>query len=889
MTARRERLHRRLFRALLGLYPAWFRRAHGDEMEHLFLVRLARVHGPRATLALWTRVARDAASTAMAVRRRPHEIRHARAGGSNMLWQDVRFAVRHLLRAPMFSLGAITLLAVGLGANVAVFSVVDRLLIRRPAFDQPDRVVHIYQDSDDGEPSSNAFPAYRDMATVDVFSAVAATSPDTLTWDRNGAALDARVEFTTSSYLEVTGRSVLRGRWFSREHDVVGAEPVAVVSAAAWRSWFDGDPDIVGRSIRLEGAPVTIIGVGPEGLDGSLAPVVTDFWLSISSTPVAGAYRASNLDMREDHWYAVIARLAPGVSPEQAQEAMSALAVRLGETYPDLDRGRGITVCRALDVRQYEDSRRALTTTAVIVGALLLLSCANLANLLLVRGIGRTGEMAIRRALGAGSMRVARLHLLEALLLSAAGGAAGLGLAHLLLSLLPLAPVPLAHGMNLSIDTRVVVFSGVLVAVAALVFGLVPAWRSARDLSSSLRDDRRTTSTPRGTVRLQHALVVVQVAGSLMFVLAAGLLGRSLLARQRVDTGVDAERLAYVRTNTGQPPADGAAAAVLFEQVRARVAVLPGVTHAALASRLPAQASGTTTTVVEGYTPPAGTDAVELSFGAVSPEYFDATGLGIIAGRGFTAADGAGSPRVVVVNRAAAERFWGVERAVGRTLSPQGRPDVVRTVVGVTRDAPVNEYPEVPARPMFLVPTGQAAFGSVYVIARTDGNPEALAAAMRSAVTSVRSTMPITSQGTFPALFGDALRVERFTVGVMGAMSVLALLLASMGIYAVVAFNVARRSSEMGIRVALGADPRRVVRLVVGETFAPVAVGLAVGLLAAAMAAGQVEALLYGIRPRDPLTFVAAIGCLAAVSCFAAWVPARRASRADPVQALRTS
>jgi predicted permease len=852
-------------------------------------VRLARARGPRAALGLWTRVARDAGSTALAVRRRPRDAQPARAGGFDMLWQDVRFALRHLLRAPIFSLGAIALLAVGLGANVAVFSVVDRLLIRRPAFDQPDRVVHIYQDSDDGEPSSNAFPAYRDMAAVDVFSAVAASSPDTMTWDRADAALDVRIEFTTSSYLDVAGRSVQRGRWFSREHDVVGAEPVAVVSAAAWRSRFDRDPDVVGRSIRLQGSPVTIIGVGPDGLDGSLAPVVTDFWLSISSTPIAGAFRASNLERREDHWYDVMARLAPGVSPDQAQAAMTALAGRLGQMYPDLDRGRGITVRRALDVRLYEDSRRALTTTSVIVAALLLLSCANLANLLLVRGLGRTGEMAIRRALGAGSLRVARLHLIEALLLSAAGGAGGLALAHLALSLVPLAPLPLAAGMELSIDARIVVFAAALVAVVALVFGLVPAWRSARNLSISLREDRRTSSMSRSTARLQHALVVVQVAGSLLFVLAAGLLGRSLLAMQRVDTGVDAERLAYVRTSTGQAAPDGGAAAVTLEQVRARVAALPGVTHAALASRLPAQSAGTTTTIVEDYTPPAGTGAVELSFTAVSPEYFDATGLGIIAGRGFTAADVAGADRVVVVNRAAAERFWGIERAVGRKLRSQGQPDAFRTVVGVTRDAPVNGYPEVPVRPMFLVPTGQAILGSAFVIARTEGAPEGLIGAMRSAVTSVRSTLPITSQGTFTELFGDALRVERFTVGVMGTMSLLALLLASMGIYAVVAFNVARRTGEMGIRVALGADPRRVVRLVVGETFAPVAVGLAVGLLVAAPAAGQVEALLYGVRPRDPLTFGAAIGCLAAVSCFAAWVPARRASKADPVRALRTS
>jgi putative ABC transport system permease protein len=895
MTTAGSRLHVRVFRALLHAYPAGFREAHARDMEQWFVARLSRARDPGAVLALWKHVIADTAANAIALRRQPtvRDSMPVYAGGFEMLWQDVRYAFRHLVRSPGFAIGAVLLLAIGIGANIAVFTVVDRVLIRPMPFERPHEVVFVYQDSDDGVPSSSAFPAYRDMAAAtDVFRAVSATTPTNLSWERATSAVDVTAEFATASYVDVTGLRPRRGTWFSSEHDRVGGPFVAVVSAAAWQSRFGGDPDIVGKTVRLNGQTVTIIGVGPEELSGSYPPVITDFWLSISSVSVGGQFRVENLERRADHWYDVRARLAEGVTPEQAQAAMDALAARMGEMYPQFDRGRGIAVRPAGDVSLYPDSEAALLIASAIVATLLLLAGANLANLLLVRGIARSGEVAVRRALGASGLRVGRLYLIESLLLSVTGGVLGLLLARAALAALHQAPLPFPFSavMDLSIDMRIGVFAVALMTLTGVLFGLAPALRSVRDnVSGVLREDRRTASVGRGTVRLRGGLVIVQMASSLVLVLVSGLLARSLVAMQTSDPGVDADRVAFVRTSPARAGLSGPDAAVLLEDLRTRIESLPGVTRAAIALRLPAQQSGTTTTVVEGYTPAAGTDAVELYSNAVSPEYFETMGLTRRDGRNFLPTDVAGAERVAIINESAARLFWGDGRALGRRLTSQGQPDFYRVVVGVVEDAPVVQFPERPARPMFYVPTGQSALGSAYVTARTDGEATAIVSSLRTAVTDVRSTLPVLAQGTLTSHFGETLAAPRFMVRVMAGVSVLALVLAALGIYAVVAFNVARRSTELGLRIALGASPRRVVGMVVRETIGSITIGLVAGLAIASLAVRRLDAVLFGIEPLDPLTFAGTALFLTFVAWAAAWLPARRAANADPAVTLRVS
>jgi predicted permease len=424
--------------------------------------------------------------------------------------------------------------------------------------------------------------------------------------------------------------------------------------------------------------------------------------------------------------------------------------------------------------------------------------------------------------------------------------------------------------------------------LTGLFFGLAPALRlSAGDIAGTLREDRRTSSVGRGTVRVRNALIVVQVAGSLVLILAAGLFGRSLAAMQRLDTGVDPDRVAWVRPNfsrSGLAPADVRAA---LEEMRARAEALPGVTRAAFATRLPAQPSGTTTTAIEGYEPQAGTGAVELSFLVVTPQYFETMGQRVLEGRGLAATDTADSDRVILVNQAAARRFWPGRPAVGGRIRSSSTNAPWRTVVGVVEDAPVATFPERPPRPMFYAAAAQSNPGGGYILARTEGDAAALAVAMRTALASVRPSVPLQGEGSLSSHFGGAIAAPRFLARVMGIVSLLAVTLAALGIYAVVAFNVARRSGEMGIRLALGASSRRLVRMIVGEAVATVGLGIAVGLAMALPTMSRLEPLLFGVEPFDVATIAGAVAAIVAVAWLAAYLPARRAASADPARAFR--
>ena len=892
MTHHAEGWHQRAFRGLLLLYPRWFREAHGEEMTLLFSARLERAGGSWGRIRLWWRTIVDAGATAWPLRRRDTQ------GGIllDTLMQDLRYAARRLLRSPVFTLGAVALLAIGVGATTTVFTVVDALLFRPPVWNQPEQIVHVYQDSDDGEPQSTSFPAVLDIAESNAFVAVTATTSSSAAWDGPDGTEPVATEYTTSSYLEVLGLTPQRGRWFGPEHDVPGSAPVAVVSAATWRGRLASDPDVVGRTIRLNEQPVTIIGVGPEGLTGTVSPLLTDFWLSLSATMISGDFQVSNLERRSDHWYQVLARLAPGGTVPQAQSAMDALAARLAEDYPEYNRGRGITVFASKDVRVHPQGdgnvRVAGGLLSAVVLTVLLLACANLANLLLVRGLSRSGETAVRSALGAPSGRVARLFLFESLLLAGTGGAVGLLITRWALAAIPSLPLADVIGgtLELSVDLRVAAFSVALMAFTGILFGLAPAIRSVRtDVARTLRDDRRGASGERGANRLRSLLVSVQVAASLILVLGTGLLARSLTELQSVDPGVDVDRVTYLRMDWRRAGLEGG------EQVRAamvdlrdRMSALPGVTGAALVSRLPAQRSGSTTTEVEGYTPAAGTSALELPFAMVSDGYFETMGVPLLAGRLFDDSDTPDGGTSILVSEAAARRFWGDGDPLGRRMRGQGSEEWSRTVIGVVGDVPVSSLGENP-QPMFYFGTRQMSFPPSYVVARTEGDPASLIASMRQELGRALPSVAVSDQGTLTTHLGATLSTPRMAAKTMGAFSALALFLAGLGIYAVVSFSVARRTSELGIRIALGADRSRVIRMVVREVAWVVIAGLVVGVGISAAAAAQLSGVLYGVGALDPIAFGGAMFVLLLVAWTAAYVPARRAAQADPVEALRAS
>ncbi len=856
----------------------------------------ARKRGGASVAGVWAWALADVVRTALAERR---DGTQTFEGGEMVTtwWRNVWEAARRLVRTPLFTAGAVALVAFGIGVNAAAFSVVDAFLFRPPPFDDPDRVVRVFQDSDDGDPSSSSFPAYRDMTGFgSVFQSVAAISPDGVTWQQDGADEPLAVAYATSAFLDVLGLEPTLGRWFEPAHDQVGEGLYAVVNHRTWQTRMGADPAIVGSTLRLNGQVVTVLGVGPEGFADIYGPAVTDLWLSISSTPIGGSFRVANLERRTDHWYDVVGRLADGVTVAQAQAAMDALATRLADEYPDLNRGRGITVFPATDIRVHPEVDGALYPAGGlilgVVGLILLLSCANLANLLLVRGMARRSEVAVRRAMGASRGQVAFLSLAEGLLLSAAGGVLGLALAHWLLALVVRLPTPLPGGgsLDLAVDGRVVTFSLVLVLVTGVLCGLAPALRSARgDLGGVLREESRGSSSGRGASLLRSGLVAVQVAVSIVLVVGTGLLLRSLAGMGSVDPGVDVDRLAFVGVALPAGVQAGPESDVQFETLAERLAALPGVVSVGRTTRMPVQNSGgTTTRVVEGYTAATGTGKLELDYSFVDEAYFETVGITVRAGRGFTLDDGQAEGQVLLVNETAARSFWPDEAAaVGGRIRGESEDAPWADVVGVVADAKIRSLDEADT-PLIYFPLSRVRTSRVFFLVRTDADPAALTPALRAAVDDVAPSLDVVAAGPMASHVASSLDPLRTASLAMGGFSLLAILLATLGIYAVVSFVVAGRTAELGIRIALGAARWRIVGTVLRDILAIVVVGTLVGLAVAGLVLPRVAGAVLDIDGRDPIAFGGGVALFLAAAAFAAWVPARRATAADPVEALRS-
>ncbi len=813
----------------------------------------------------------------------------------DVLWDAVTGASRRLARSPGFTTAAVVIAAIGIATNVTVFTAVNAFLLKPRPWDGPERVVRIYQDSDDGNPSSTAFPAYRDMVgTGSVFEAVAAVSEAVLGWETDEGTRALAAEFTTASLLDVLGLEPALGRWFEPGHDHVGAGLWAVVGYRAWQAKMGGDPRVVGRTLRLNGQPVTVLGVGPQELTGSFDPLVTDIYLSISSVAVGGDYRVANLDRREDHWYDVRARLREGVTVDQAQAAMDALAMRQGEAFPNIDRGRGITVFPDDAIRLHPDVDGELMPAAallmMLVGLVLLLACTNLATLLLVRGMAREEEVGIRRALGASRARVMGLLLSEAMLLAGVGGLIGVVLARQALVIVPSLPLPVPHTgeLSLQMDTRVWLFALALVLATGVLFGLAPALRVTRhDVVDSLRGGGRSASPERGGRLFRNALIAVQVAASMVLLTATGLLVRSFLNQSGADPGVTVDGVAWLRTDMSEVGTSPAERLTTLADLEERMAALPGVLAVGATTRLPVEnRGGTTTTLVDGYSPPSGTGALELLFAVADPQYFEVMEIPLVVGRLFDASDDAASARVALVSRAAAELFWPGQDPLGRLLRPQSAPDRPIEVVGVVEDVKVRTLDEG-AVPLMYRPLAQAGVGPIVLVARGRGDGATLAQQMRRVLRERAPTLAVDDLGMMAGQLGEALATPRTAALLLAGLALTALLLASLGIYAVVSFAVRRRTSELGIRKALGASGASLLGLAVGEVTGAVALGLALGVALAAPLGKFLEDGLYGVGGFDPASYVGGAVILLLVAAGASYVPARRAVASDPTQALQ--
>lgn len=899
-----------LYRLSLLAYPLAFRRRYGAAMLELYRVRQNRARRRSGRRGRWVALARAMADSVRngaderlgrsAIFRGQGPHRPPLPRGTSMfsiLFEESRHAVRRLVRAPIFALASILVLAVGIGANTALFSIVSALMLRPMPFAQPERLVDVYQDSDDGEPNSSSFPAYRDMQAHDEIFAGAAAAVTTFfdaTLQLPDTSLTVGAEVITANYFEVLGVPLQRGSGLTAEHDLQGGRAAAVLADTTWRNVFAADPAIVGQTIRLSGVPVTVVGVAARGYTGLTPGIHRDLFVSLSAMgPLWGPYVGSTLDRRDDHWFMVKARLADGVTVAQAQSAMDALADRLAREFPHLNEGRDITVYAPGEVRIHPSADAELLPASAalmtIAGLLLLLVCSNVANLFLVRATSRSDEIALRLAMGAPRSRIAAHALSESLLLSFAGAALGVVGAAFVMRVIESGqiPLPFPGAVDLRLDLQVLGFSAALAITAGLLFGGLPALRlTRRSAVSAMRAGERSSSDSKAVRWARNVLVGAQVAVSFVILALAALYSQGLANAAAIDLGIGAEDVAILRTDASHAGyADGEILS-LYETFRQRLETVPGIEAVALAGQLPLAGGGSSTLTIDGYRPPSGTDSVEVDRAAVGASYFSALGVPVLHGRAFEAGDVDGG-MVVVVSRAMAETFWGRTDVVGERIGFQSSPDTRVPIVGVVEDVKVRDLAEAP-RPLFYTSLERGGARSVYFLASAAVDADTLLPTIRTELSTLDAELPILRLTTLEGHVSDTLALPRAGTAALAAFGALGLLLAGIGLYAVVAFAVQRRTRELGIRIALGAGASNVVSMVLREMLLVAGIALAAGWLLARVAAPSLVEGLIGVEGLDTLTVAFTLAVLGGTAALAAWVPARRAARVDPVEALRS-
>ena len=819
--------------------------------------------------------------------------------------QDVRLAWRGLRRTPAFSVVAIATLALGIGANSAIFTVVNAVVMRELPYAHADRLVRVTSDftglrAADTGLSQPELLDYRDRSGL--FEAIAGV------WaiNANLTQIDEpeRVEVLLASptYFDVLGVRPQLGRLFGPQDEQRGITEVAVLSDAIWRRRFGAQPDAIGRKLRIDNDWYTVIGVLPPGFRHPGRSVLTDVdvWAPTSfignpfpETPVRGAYFLTG----------AIGRLRPGISPAQANERLAAFGQQLRQEYPDAYSARAAWVPRAIALQTdlVGSVRPALLLLFGAVAVVLVIACANIANLLLARASSRERELAVRRALGSSRARLLRLLLTESALLAVLGGAAGtMVMIWLLELLLALAPAGLPRLQEIHVDGQVLAFTAGAAILSALLFGTLPALHFSRaDVSAAMKEGSRGTPAARGLLR--SALVVAEVALALVLLVGAALLVRSFWRLQQVDYGFNPRHVLTARLWLPQPndPAQGkysnrttghATRVAAYEEILRRARELPGVTAAAAAGALPFDGTRNTTSfTAEGAETDDRSRVATTLVTYATPGYFELMGIRLLQGRTFADSDDVNAARVVVVTESLAQRTWPGQDAVGRRLrlgGPQSQAPLM-TVVGVVNDVR-SDRPEDAPRPAMFRPLRQSSNLTLSLVLKTAADPQTLAAPLSAAVRSVDADQPTFGVRTMEEQVGVATAARRFSTQLLGAFAVLALALAAVGIYGVMAFVVGQRTREMGIRIALGAHPGAVVRLMLREAMGLVVLGVALGALAALAATRLLGNMLFEVRSSDPATYTLIALLLAGTAAVAAWRPARRAASVDPIAALRT-
>jgi len=797
------------------------------------------------------------------------------------LIRDLRFALRGLLRTPGFTLAAVMALALGIGATTAIFSVVHAVLMRSLGWGEETRLVSIGTEFKGLglHASALSVPEVMDLAGAPFLESFGAYTGETaaLQGDR---AERVPVGYATSGFFRALGVSALYGRTFAPEEDFKGKDGVALISAAAWRRRYGADPTVVGRSVTLQGQPYAIIGILPDGFsyDGP-----HDFFLPFGFTP------AQLTQQRGAHYLEAVGRLRPGVSLQAAEKGIADLGARVDaahrESYAS-DRGFGFSLMPLRD-RFVGSTRQPLLILFGAVVMVLLIACANVANLLLARSAAREHEFAVRAAIGAGRARIIRQLLTEGLLLSAFGMTIGWLLSLWGLdALLAAAPRRIRELADVRVDRAVLGFSILLTVATTLLFALLPALRASRvDVASALKDGARGTSGA-PAARLRSVLVAAQVAVSLCLLAAAGLMLRSFAEVLRVSPGFESEGVIAAVLAPGGPAYDDSEAGrtQYFDRALAAAAQMPGAQAVGAIDRLPTRGNYSLSYFIEGYEQRPGETQPSDAIRRAWPGYFAAVRERVVAGREFTAADDAKAPQVALVNEAWVRRYFPGQDVVGKRIRLDSKENGGwRTIVGVVADARERGL-DRPAPPVYYFAAAQYAPDQMTLVVRGP----VTGAALREVASGIDSSQPVDRAFPLEEVLSSSLAQRRFPLQLLGAFAALALLLSALGIYGVTSYSVAQRTREIGLRMAIGASPGGVVGMVLAATLRVVLVGLLAGAVLSLASARILAAELYGVGPRDPLTYLAISALLGLVAVLATVVPALRAARVDPMSALRT-
>jgi predicted permease len=817
--------------------------------------------------------------------------------------RDIQYGVRLLLKKPGFTLVAVITLALGVGANTAIFSVTDKLLLRSLPVDEPQQLFFVTSVSVSPHFVSNAFsyPIFNDYRTQNsVFSGLLAFNKTELELATNDGIERVDSEYVSGNYFDVLGIKAARGRTFSPDEDKTpGSQPVVVVSETFSRKHFPATQDPIGQKITVNGFPLTVVGVAPDSFTGIVLEQPTQLWVPVLMHPQLS--QSKLIEKRNTAILQLLGRVKSGVSQTEAESSLDLLAqqIKQANTPPGTitkglpfseqhikfePAGQGISILR----KRFASPLKLLMG---VVGLVLLIACTNLAGLLLARGVSRRKEIAIRLALGANSWRLLRQLLTESLLLAAAGGALALLIAPWLISLLiktqsrlDIARTLLGQGL----DGRVLLFTAITTLVAGVVFGIFPAWQSSKaELLPVLKEDGGISSQRERRFTFRGLLVVAQLALAIVVLISAGLCVRSLRNLLAIDPGYQTETLLVVPLELDEKKYDETKGRALRQELYARLATLPGVESVSQGSVMPFSGGRYVSSLfVVGRQPLPG-EQMAFDTSVVGPRYHETMGIKIVEGHGFTEQDRAGAPAVVIINEAMAKLLFPGEDALGRKLSlaTNGPP---LEIVGITRDVKHHELTEAPL-PHFDLPALQASYDSyTSFVLRTRGRAQDLIPAVRSELLALDPTLPVNEIAPMSAQIGATLAATRLASTLITIFGLVALLLASIGLYGVMAWTVSRRTREVGIRMALGAQPRDVLKLIIKQGMLLAISGVIIGLVAALIATRLIDTQqLYGVRAADPLTFAVIALLLTAVSLLACYVPARRATRVDPLKALR--